>query len=410
MSYTLQSASKQLQGSIQLPASKSISNRLLVMSALVGGRLSIENLSESKDTQVILSILNEKPTVIDVGQAGAAMRFLTAYFAQEPGEWIITGSERMKKRPIGELVKALRQLGANIKYTENEGYPPLQVKGKKLSGKKVKIDGSVSSQYITALLLIAPALPGGLELQVTNRVSSQPYIMLSLRLMEKFGIIWEWKNNTITVYPGEYLPGGILVEADWSGASYLYELMAFAEEESALTVKGLGRKSLQGDAVITNLFEPFGVKTSFLPDGVSLYKEARVIDWFEFNFSNYPDLVQTFVVTCAMLKVPFRVSGAESLRIKETDRIKALQTELQKFGVHVKEECPGTLVWDGTTKNNPSRVPVIDTYDDHRMALAFAPAVLSKQEITIHEPEVVVKSYPGYWDDLRKLGINIKEE
>ena len=408
-------APTEMKAAPSLPASKSISNRALIIQALSKENIKISNLSDCDDTRVMVKALNEKSKTIDIGAAGTAMRFLTAYLAVNDGEHILTGTERMKHRPIAPLVNALRVLGADIDYLGEEGFPPLSIRGHRLSGGHLEIAGGISSQYISALLLIAPTMEKGLELRLTGDIVSRPYIDLTLSLMQDFGIKAEWTSfDTIVVDPGNYKGRDFSVENDWSAASYWYEIMSLVNDRNAnLTMNGLTDGSMQGDASVRFLFMPLGVRTTFTSHerkpirGVTLEKEDMATQHMDYDFTEIPDLAQTAVVTCAMLGIPFCFKGLTSLRIKETDRIAALQTELEKLGYVLRTEQDGTLVWDGS-RSEPTGEP-IDTYEDHRMAMAFAPVALITGNITINNPEVVSKSYPNYWDELRTAGFNIEE-
>ncbi|MCB9014147.1 MAG: 3-phosphoshikimate 1-carboxyvinyltransferase [Bacteroidales bacterium] len=354
-------------------------------------------------------ILSSSSNEYNAGHAGTAMRFLTAYFSLIPGEVILSGSERMKNRPIGVLVDLLRELGANIEYLEKEGFPPLKISGGKLKGGKRIINGGISSQYISALLLIAPYLPGGLDLMLKGHVVSASYINLSLQLMKRAGIRYSWNKNNIKIEEGNYQAGVIHIEPDWSAASYWYEMAALSRS-SEIFLPGLTSESLQGDVALVNLFDKLGVKTIFEEEGVKLIKTKARIDRLEFDFSLNPDLVQTFIPACAIMNIPFRFSGTQTLRIKETDRVLALKNEMQKFGVKLDFiESGEWIAWDGKSKFKPNPDVRIETYDDHRMALGFAPIALLSGEIQISDPMVVSKSYPSYWKDLEKTGFEIKE-
>ncbi|MDR0734009.1 MAG: 3-phosphoshikimate 1-carboxyvinyltransferase [Dysgonamonadaceae bacterium] len=399
--------SGEITASICLPASKSISNRALILNALSNSVFPVENLSDCDDTQVMLKAFESKNTVIDIGAAGTAMRFLTAYFSQCEGNRIITGSERMKNRPIKILVDALQQIGAEIRYSEKEGFPPLQIVGRKLRGGEIMLDGSVSSQYLSALMMVAPTMEKGLTVNLKGNIISRPYINMTLRLMERFGIKTVWEGNIIRIAPQTYTAQPFKVESDWSAASYWYETAALARENPEVELLGLTKNSLQGDAKVADIFEPLGIKTDFLPSGnlrlARLPADKIRPDCFEYNFVNEPDLAQTLAVTCCLLEIPFRFNGLQSLKIKETDRIAALQTELKKLGYLVKNPADDLMEWDGE-RCNPEPDPLIFTYEDHRMAMAFAPVCLKTGEIRIREPEVVSKSYPGFWGDLEKAG------
>jgi 3-phosphoshikimate 1-carboxyvinyltransferase len=409
MIYSITNKNSILKGVVHLPTSKSISNRLLIMSALSDNRLQIKGLSESDDTSVMLEILNSSSLHHNAGHAGTAMRFLTSYFACKPGEVILTGSDRMKNRPIGVLVELLREIGAHIQYTEKEGYPPLKISGGKLKGGKRFISGEVSSQYISALLLIAPYLPGGLELVLKGNVVSASYINLTLQLMKRAGIRYTWNKNNIKIEEGIYQPGVFQIEPDWSAASYWYEMVALANK-AAIFIRGLKSDSLQGDSALISIFEKLGVKTAFVPEGINLIKIKHSHEFFEYDFTLNPDLVQTIIPTCVLQNVPFRFTGTQTLRIKETDRILAMHNEMKKFGVHLEFTDSGEWIeWDGKSQFMPKKEVVIDTYDDHRMAMAFTPISLRTGNIFIKEPKVVSKSYPGFWNDLKSTGFLIEE-
>jgi 3-phosphoshikimate 1-carboxyvinyltransferase len=396
-----------IHGRVKLPASKSISNRLLMMQALATTPMKIYNLSESEDTRVMKRAFMQHDKVVDIGHAGTAMRFLTVYFALKEGEWILTGSERMKNRPIGELVEALQQIGADIEYMERQGFPPLKIRGKKLKTGRIVIDGSISSQYISALIMIAPEMPNGLTIELKNQVISSSYIRLTLGLMEKMGVHSNWEGNIIKIAAQKYQAMDIRVEADWSAASYWYEIAALTNEAEIL-IEDLEKTSLQGDSVIFNLFGTIGVSTEFAKDGAVIRKTEPEKNFFEYDFLDNPDMVQTFVVSLAMLGIPFRLAGTQSLKIKETDRVTALQNEMHKLGISLVYTEPGILTWEGVQKNIPKGDLEIPTYEDHRMAMAFAPACLKTGELIIQNPQVVIKSYPGFWEEIKKLGFRLQ--
>lgn len=433
-----------IRTSIQLPASKSISNRALIIHALGKGDCLPENLSDCDDTRVMVKALTEGGDTIDILAAGTAMRFLTAYFSITPGQRILTGTARMQQRPIQLLVDALRQLGADIAYTNREGFPPLRIRGKEPNncelknceqennkqenyelknyeqevcekGKKeslcseLTLQGNVSSQYISALLMIGPMLPHGLTLHLSGNIISRPYIDLTLQLMGEFGAKAEWTSeSTITVHPQPYHSVPFTVESDWSAASYWYEMAALSEE-AEIELTGLFPNSYQGDSRGRELFSQLGVETAFTPHGVKLTKSGQRVERMEADLVDIPDLAQTFVVTCALLDIPFRFTGLQSLKIKETDRITALRNELRKLGYAIEEENDSVLYWNGE-RCEAEVSPLIATYEDHRMAMAFAPAALCCPSVRIAHPHVVSKSYPRYWDDLRQAGFQMEEE
>lgn len=424
MQYTIQRPSQTAETVIALPASKSISNRALILHALAQGVRKPENLSNCDDTHVMIKAFDptcvvkqavpavagtaEEVEVVDIMAAGTAMRFLTAYLSVTPGTRLITGTPRMQQRPIKILVDALRSLGADITYVNQEGYPPLLIKGKALSGHELSLPGHVSSQYISALLMIGADLPQGLTLHLTGEIISRPYINMTLQLMQAYGVQAAWTApDCITVPPGTYADVPFRVESDWSAASYWYEIMALSHlPEIELT--GLQPHSTQGDSRGAELFARLGINTTFTPQGVKLSRGGEVTDRLDEDLVDIPDLAQTFVVTCCLLGVPFHFTGLQSLKIKETDRITALIAELAKLGYVVKQANDSELMWNGE-RCAPLSEAVIATYDDHRMAMAFAPACLAlpKHEIRIDAPMVVTKSYPQYWEHLQQAGFQI---
>ena len=400
----------QVEGTIHLPASKSISNRALILHALSKGKEYPRNLSDCDDTKVMIKALTENNDTIDIMAAGTAMRFLTAYLSTLPQQHIITGTERMRQRPIQILVNALRELGADITYVEKEGYPPLCIKGGGLSGNKLSLKGDVSSQYISALLMIGPTLKSGLLLQLTGEIISRPYIRLTLQLMKDFGAEASWiSDDTIDVKPTPYNSSiAYFVESDWSAASYWYQIVALSSH-AQVQLNGLFKESYQGDSRGAKVMEKLGVTTQFNKDGVLISKGKPCIDSLEEDFIDIPDLAQTFVVTCALLNIPFRFTGLQTLKIKETDRIAALITEMRKLGYVLHDENDSILWWDGE-RCEAETIPVIHTYEDHRMAMAFAPAAYQFPEMRIAHPHVVSKSYPSFWNDLQQVGFAITQE
>lgn len=408
-------APRQLNQTICLPASKSISNRALIIYALSGGSQMPQNLSDCDDTEVIIHALRFMPTEIDIKAAGTAMRFMTAYLSVMKGTHTLTGTERMKHRPIGILVNALKALGADIKYAGTDGYPPLQITGKTLKGGLLSIPGNVSSQYISALLMIGPMLKNGLTLQLTGDIISRPYIDLTLWTMGEFGADAEWTSaDTITVKPKPYQDREYFIENDWSGASYWYEMVALSSnQDSEVKLTGLMDGSKQGDSVTRYIFSLLGVKTTFetkkegVPQTITLKQSGRCVSRLDYDFVNSPDLAQTFVVTCAAKGIPFHFKGLSTLKIKETDRIEALKKEMRKLGYVLHDVNDSELYWNGE-RCEPSMEEGIDTYDDHRMALAFAPYALVAEGLKINNPHVVTKSYPHYWEDLKQAGFKIE--
>lgn len=407
MNYVIHAPAASWKTSVQLPASKSICNRALILNALSYSPYEIQNLSDCDDTDVMVKALNSNDSHFDVKAAGTAMRFLTAFLSKVFGEWTITGTERMKNRPIRILVDALNAVGAKIEYLEKEGFPPLRIMGSALQGGEISLDGGVSSQYISALLMIAPLMEKGLTLHLQGKVISKPYIHLTLQLMKQYGVESEWVGSTIKVAPQSYRPLPYTVESDWSAASYWYEMMALSQQ-AEIELKGLFKESLQGDAAGAKLFAQLGVATDYKAGGVVLRKNGNVCQKLIYDFVNEPDLAQTFVTTCAFMDIPFCFTGLQSLKIKETDRIEALKCELRKLGYVLTDTNGSILEWNGE-RCEPEAHPVITTYEDHRMAMAFAPASLVRKEgIEIAHPEVVSKSYPHFWENLESAGFVVE--
>ncbi|WP_295667858.1 3-phosphoshikimate 1-carboxyvinyltransferase [uncultured Mucilaginibacter sp.] len=411
--------SKSVKGTVHLTGSKSECNRALIIEALSSGKVKVENISDAADTATLLQVLSHKPKVesqqqndsgletqdlrlVNIGPAGTAMRFLTAYFTLQAEEVILTGSARMKQRPIGILVDALRELGAEIDYVENEGFPPIKLKGSLVQlSNKVSIKGNISSQYITALLLIAARLPFGLELHIEGELTSRPYVEMTLAMLQSAGIQHTWTDSVISIPNQEFAETSLHVEPDWSAASYWYAIAALADE-AELFLPGLTRYSLQGDSVITEIMANFGITSQFKDGGVYLTKEAKPLARKIFDLKSCPDLAQTIIVVCAALGHEATFTGLETLKIKETDRIKALQNELAKIGVKLVEKGE-VYKLDCSEKLIPERI-FVDTYEDHRMAMAFAPLALLIPEVEIEDADVVEKSYPAFWKDLEKVG------
>lgn len=394
---------------IGLPASKSISNRALILNALCENRGTVRQLADCDDTRVLKQALACLPDSIDIEGAGTAMRFLTAYLSIREGDHRLTGNRRMQERPVGPLVEALRQLGADIGYENRAGYPPLRIRGRQLDGKQpVRIAGNISSQYISALLLIGPYINHGLTLHLEGTVTSRPYIDMTCRLMKRYGQEVHWNGpQQIIVPPGRYHAADLTVEADWSAASYWYAIAALSAD-AEIGLIGLEKESCQGDSRVAGLFENLGVKTVYTENGVMLRKSGERTSELHTDFSDIPDLAQTLAVCACLLGIPFRFEGLESLYIKETDRMAALQEELGKLGFHTTEPEKGVLAWNGK-RNKSQTAPVIQTYGDHRMAMAFAPAALCTDGLVIEHPEVVSKSYPAFWNDLSKAGFCLEE-
>lgn len=407
--YSLNKADKILKGTIELPTSKSISNRVLIINSLAYSPYDIENLSDCDDTRAMMRVLNSNTRTFDVGHAGTAMRFLTAFLSKIVGEWVITGSERMQQRPIGILVDALNKLGAKIEYEKDEGYPPLRIWGSHLKGTVLELDGSVSSQFISALLMIAPTLENGLNIRLKNKIMSRSYIELTLKIMEQFGVRSLFMGNEIRIEEQAYKPVPFKVEADWSAASYWYQMAALADEAD-ISLKGLRWKSVQGDSELAKWFGEFGLKSKQEGDVLRVKKVSdKKPKRLTLNFTQTPDVAQTMAVLCVLKKVPFHFTGLETLKIKETNRIEALVTELAKLGAVIEEPQHGELKWNGQIDAaSVHKEIVIPTYDDHRMAMAFAPIAMMHENVKIEDPSVVTKSYPNFWDDLRKVNFSVQ--
>jgi len=392
----------------RLSSSKSISNRALLLNALSGNQSLVSNLSEARDTQLMKKLVGSSDKVIDVMDAGTTMRFLTAYFALTGKNKTLTGTDRMKQRPIGLLVDALRSLGASIEYLEKGGFPPIEIKGfASQKTAELQIPGDVSSQYISALMMVAPVLPQGLTIHLTGKVGSVPYIQMTAAIMLEFGISCEmdFEKQVIHIEPSSFLPGEVVVEADWSAISYWYGFTALSKEAS-ITLPNVSAQSLQGDRVIVDIMKYLGVQSSFGNQSLILTKGPHE-SFLEWNFKDCPDLAQTVLPVCAAKGITGKFTGLESLRIKETDRIAALQNELAKIGATLTEPQPGQWIL------SPGKIPTapitINTYHDHRMAMGLAPwATLT--DLKIEDPSVVNKSYPGFWEDMKTVGFTLSEE
>ena len=387
--------------SLRLPASKSESNRALILEALAGQTDSIQNLSTARDTRTLHRLLKSQDEILDVLDAGTTMRFLAAYLPFTGRTRILTGTPRMCERPIGILVDALREVGADISYQQKEGYPPLRISGFHAAGSdEVTMRGDVSSQFISAMLMIAAGLENGLTINLTDKIGSRPYIIMTLGLMDHYGIKADWQGSSIVIPHQEYKPATYRVDPDWSGASYWYSLVALAEE-ATLELEGFRKETLQGDSMISGIMDSLGVNTSFIDTGIRLTKKPHAPE-FQYDFSDNPDLAQTVIVTCAGKGIIGKFTGMESLRIKETDRIHALQQELEKLGALLIESRKGEWIIEPAAPANLPSHAEIDTYGDHRMAMAFAP-LSTRMDLTINDPDVVNKSYPGFWDDMGKM-------
>lgn len=405
-SVVVEKKDRMLKTSVQLPFSKSISNRLLIMEAVSGKEFSLKNISSADDTILLEKLLSSKNKTLDAQNAGTVYRFLTAYLSQKDGGWTLTGSGRMKQRPIGELVYVLRQLGADIEYLEKENFPPLLIQGRKLKGGEVKIDVSQSSQFVSALLLIAPCVDGGLKIILSDEPSSMPYIEMTRKLMERFGIKIFRNGNTIEIFPQEYIPVEYSVEPDWSSAAFWYA-MAVMSEEAEIFFPGLSADSIQGDSVVIELMKEFGVETKVTDKGaVITHKGKSIPKNFSFNFTNHPDLAPAFFVLCSVLGIEAKISGVKNISIKESNRSEAIKTELEKCGTQIFKMTEDEYLI--TSSINKSLNQPFNNYDDHRLAMSFAMLAIPLGRVKIKNPAVVSKSYPNFWSDLRSAGFKVK--
>ena len=407
---------KHLDGIVELPDSKSESNRVLIIRSLCGKNFQIDNLSESDDTRTLKQLLkqiektthskDDKPVILNTGNAGTVMRFLTAFLSIKPGSWLLTGSERMKERPVGRLVDALKQLGADITYLDKEGFPPLLINGSELKGKEISVEAFESSQFVTALMLIAPVISGGLKINLKGIVVSRPYLNMTIRILNRFGIHLHKSDSYIEINNQTFKPKNYSIEKDWSAAAYWYELVALSGHGSLL-LKGLEKKSVQGDAILPDIFKNFGVKTQFRDDGTYLFKKGDEVKQYENSFIDHPDLAQACLVTCAGLNIPSVFYRLGHLQIKETDRIRAMMNEFKKIGIISILEKDTVIIRksEQLKVNHP-----IETYGDHRMAMSFAPLSIQTGQIGIKNPGVVTKSYPGFFKELEKLKFKLITE
>ncbi|MCE3229704.1 MAG: 3-phosphoshikimate 1-carboxyvinyltransferase [Bacteroidetes bacterium] len=410
-----------VKASISLPGSKSISNRLLILQEVLNLDIELNNLSTAKDTQDLLKILSECNPLMDVGHAGTDMRFLTALFSNKTGEWTLTGSERMKERPIKHLVDALRSLGADISYMGKEGFPPLKIKGKELLGGKIEIDGNISSQFISALLLVAPSFKNGLELKINNDIVSWSYIQMTIDILQEFDVKVAQIDRMIKVLPynKDHVKEKteLTVESDWSSASYWYSVVAL-NKTAEITLVGLNRQSSQGDSALFNIYKDFGVSSVFRDGNIILTNNGDIVSEFEYDFSDCPDIAQTVAVTCLAMNIPCNLNGLSTLKHKETDRLTALKNEIKKFGVEVNITNDSLSITSRSLKNSKLSAKAegdtrlakegnfqLSTYSDHRMAMSFAPLALLC-DLEIEDAGVVEKSYPQFWTHLSLAGIN----
>jgi len=390
--------------SITLPASKSISNRALIIQKLSGGTAKINNLSEANDTKIMQAQINNKSFKKNVGMAGTVARFLTAALSVENNNYIISGDKRMQQRPMKVLLEALEILGAKITYLEKKNYLPIQINGANIKGGILNLKANISSQFISALMMIAPKLQGGLTINLIGEISSKPYIEMTQSIMEYFGINVNFKENIITIKEQNYKSNTLDVEADWSAASYFYSALALLDEGS-LILKNLNAISWQGDSIVADIYYRLGVKTSINGNDILLEKSENIIHYLEYDFTDCPDLAQSVICTCVGLGIGGKFTGLHTLRNKETDRIKALQNELKKLNWLLEEQENNFFELKRTTNTEKSSLE-IKTYNDHRMAMAFAPLCIVFGNLSIENPEVVRKSFPTFWQEINKIGIN----
>jgi 3-phosphoshikimate 1-carboxyvinyltransferase len=394
---TVTATSENIGGTIILPSSKSISNRLLIIRHLSGIDFPIGNLSEADDTRLLLHLLNkietlpagDEPLELNAQNAGTVLRFLTAFLAARPGTWLLTGSERMMLRPVGVLVEALVKMGASIEYLASTGYPPLLIRGREIESRCLLIDSAISSQFISALMMIAPTLPEGLTITFNKPPVSMPYIGMTGSVMRDFGIHLQISEKKVVIEPGTYKPYGYKVEPDWSSAAFFYEMAALSDN-AGITLEDLHEHSIQGDSIVAEIFSKLGVKTTQTVKGLHLSRIPVETNTLTYDFSNFPDLAPAVITTCAALGIRGEFSGLEGLKIKESDRLFALENELQQL----KMEAQGSP-------------PIFKTYHDHRLAMAFAPLALVFKKVIVENPAVVAKSFPGFWLELEKSGFEL---
>jgi 3-phosphoshikimate 1-carboxyvinyltransferase len=403
MDFLISHTSKSINADLILPPSKSISNRALIIQALCQSKPKLLNLSKSSDTQSLVQALQTTSKTIDVGDAGTSMRFITAYLSQQEGSYILTGCDRMKERPIGHLVEALNSIGADINYLEKDGFPPLAINGKALEGGKVDISTSVSSQFVSALLLIAPTLKKGLSLSLKGELLSKPYIKMTLDIMRYFGIQSSWTNNSIQVEPQKYVSKDLKVDSDWSALAFILQAMSIAKS-AQVSISGLSKDSWQGDSYVLNLFEKFGLEYEFKDEKLYLKKLNKDLNGdYNVNLIDTPDLAQAYCCTLSALSKLAKIKGLNNLKLKESHRLKALHMELNKIGQHSRYS-EDTIQLESSVLHTPTES--FDSHNDHRMAMCLAPFALLF-DIKIKNIEVVNKSYPSYWEDLKKMGFTI---
>ena len=403
----ISSINKTIYGSVDLESSKSISNRLLIIKELCKTKFEIQNFSNAKDTKILNAILDsfETKKEINCEDAGTTLRFITAFLATKKGIWRVSGSKRMHQRPLKPLIDSLVKLGANIHYLENKGFPPIEIKSKKLKSKKLSLPGNISSQFISALLLIAPTIKGGLNLEITSKVLSKPYIDMTLGLMSEFGIEYSWENNLIKVKEQKYLSKNIKVENDWSAASFWYSFLALSKN-GEIQIPNLYTNSLQGDSVLSVIYSKLGINTEFNDDSIVLHKTKNIAKEIKLDLSNYPDLALTIIVTCCGLGIKAHLKGLESLKIKESKRLQCIKKELKKFNINCKIDKSSIKIKENQRIIQPKST--IDSHNDHRIVMSIAPLCMKVGSVKFDDKEVVNKSYPKFWKDIQNVGIEFE--
>lgn len=401
----ISSKSKTISGSINLEASKSISNRLLIIRELCDNKFNIENLSNAKDTRILTKILNDFKSQkdIDCKDAGTALRFALAFIATKDGNWVVSGSKRMHERPIKPLVDCLLELGTEIKYLNKNGFPPIEIKGGELKSEKLIIKGNISSQFISALLMIAPKLENGIHLEIVSKVLSKPYIKMTLELMSEFGINYSWKNNLIKIEKQSYIGKKMMVENDWSAASFWYSFVALSKT-GQIEIPKLNKSSIQGDSILSEIFSNLGVKTSFKKNSIILSRNSKSVKELNLDLSNYPDLGLPLIVTCSGLGIKAHLKGLKNLQIKESKRLEVIQKELKKFNINTQIDNSSISIKENQKIEQPTSI--IDCHNDHRISMSIAPLSMKINSISFENKNVVNKSYPDFWKDLEIAGIS----
>ena len=403
----ISSDNKTIYGFIDLESSKSISNRLLIIKELSKTKFEIQNLSNARDTKILFEILNNYKTRknLNCEDAGTALRFIIAFLATREDIWRVSGSKRMHERPVKPLIDCLKELGCEIKYLENKGFPPIEIKSKKLKSKKISLPGDISSQFISALLLVAPTIENGLILEITSKVLSKPYIAMTLDLMNKFGIVYSWENNIIKVEQQNYIAKNIEVENDWSAASFWYSFLALSKN-GEIQIPNLYTNSLQGDSVLSVIYSKLGINTEFNDDSIVLHKTKNIAKEIKLDLSNYPDLALTIIVTCCGLGIKAHLKGLESLKIKESKRLQCIKKELKKFNINCKIDKSSIKIKENQRIIQPKST--IDSHDDHRIVMSIAPLCMKVGYVRFDDKEVVNKSYPKFWKDIQNVGIEFE--